>query len=68
MALAFRRRTAVVNLVTGKSFLGELLITWPWQVKLHRPDVVDGPNTAPVKTDGNVVVPRRVIEFVQYVD
>jgi hypothetical protein len=70
MAIKFGRRRAVVNLVNGKTLVGELCFTWPWQYKLraveiHLPGTAAG--TAPTRPDGMIVVPRRFVEFAQII-
>jgi hypothetical protein len=56
----------VINTVTGKTFLGELLIGTPWSIRLRK--VTMPGNQGDRTVDGTVHVSRRVVEFVQIVD
>jgi hypothetical protein len=65
--LTIRRRTVVVNLVDGRTTLvGQRVLSWPWQIKLDAAKLLNaGVDTGPI--DGQVVVPRRQIQFLQVV-
>ncbi len=65
MAIKFGRRRAVLNLVTGKTIMGDLLWSWPWHYRLRNVRVVE--QGAELPADGTVVVPARVVEFAQIV-
>jgi hypothetical protein len=67
VAIELRRPRVVLNLVTGKTIIGERLWSWPWQYRLKAAAVVE-PGAEPVAADGVVVVPRRAVEFAQITD
>jgi hypothetical protein len=66
MAINIRRPRAVLNLVTGKTVVGDLLWSWPWSYRLRNTQIVE-PGSEPSPADGTVVVPARAVEFVQIV-
>jgi hypothetical protein len=67
MAIKLRRPRAVLNLVTGKTVIGDLAWSWPWSYRLRNARVVEH-GAEPVAVDGVVVVPARAVEFAQIVD
>jgi hypothetical protein len=56
----------VINTVTGKTFVGELLLGTPWSIRLRRVTMPGSEGDRPL--DGTVHVSRRVVEFVQVID
>lgn len=64
--IKLRRRRAVINTVTGKTFVGDLLFGTPWSIRLRK--VTMPGNDADRPVDGTVHVSRRVVEFVQIID
>lgn len=64
--IKIRRKRVVINTVTGKTFVGDLLIGTPWSMRLRRVTMPGSEGDRPV--DGTVHVSRRVVEFAQVID
>ena len=64
--IKLRRKRVVINTVTGKTFMGELLIGTPWSMRLRRVTMPGSERDRAL--DGTVHVSRRVIEFAQVID
>lgn len=64
--IKLRRKRAVINTVTGKTFVGELLIGTPWSFRLRKATMPGNDGDRPL--DGTVHISRRVVEFAQVID
>lgn len=66
--IKLRRRRAVINTVTGKTFVGELLLGTPWSIRLRKVTMPGNGREPDRAVDGTVHVSRRVVEFAQIID
>jgi hypothetical protein len=59
-------RRVAITLITGIGIMGDLLLSWPWSVRVRSAQVVER-GSAPAKADGTIVIPRRSIAFMQLI-